>query len=68
MQLTYKGHKAFNTAVGGCCSIALVLTIAIVFAHDIYNGITKPVYVSSSDTAFPRFATNEDPFIMSTQN
>ena len=68
MQLTYKGREAFNTAAGGCCSIALMLAIATVFALDIHNGFTKPVYVRSSETEFARYATNEDPFVMSTQN
>ena len=29
VQLTYKGNKEFNTAIGGFCSISLWLAIAI---------------------------------------
>ena len=56
MQLTYKGSKAFNTVVGGCFSIALILAFMSIFAVDIHRGIANPEYVSSVSTSFARFS------------
>ena len=56
VQLTYKGSKAFNTMVGGCFSIALILAFMSIFAVDIHRGITNPEYVTSVTTSFARFS------------
>ena len=68
MQLTYKGSKAFNTVVGGCFSIVLILAFITIFAFDIHKGITNPYYDSSSTTNFTRYNNNYDPFVMGTEN
>ena len=35
IQLTYKGDKEFNSSIGGCCSIILVIGALIIFCVDL---------------------------------
>ena len=46
VQLTYKGHKAFNTMVGGCFSIFLILVFLTIIAIDVEKLIRDPEYRS----------------------
>lgn len=48
VQLNYKGQKAFNTAVGGCCS--LILTIGF---------ISYAAYVLKEDLVMPELTSQQ---------
>ena len=66
VQLTYKGERGFKSAVGGCCSIMLVLiAIALftIYSLDFYH---NPHFSSSETVKYIDFTNEQEPYVLPT--
>ena len=43
VQLTYKGQKSFNTLLGGCCSLLIILVFLTYAIIDLHELIKNPI-------------------------
>ena len=44
VSLTYKGQKAFNTILGGCCSLLLIIGFVTFIAVNLHQLLMNPVF------------------------
>ena len=51
VNLTYAGQKKFNTLLGGCLTITLVLAIMVSFPWLLYDKTTNPTYFNTQYTS-----------------
>ena len=68
VSLTYKGMKQFNTLLGGCCSLLLILVLATYSAVTLHDLIAHPVLKNYSQHEFFSFASNTDMYNITTKN
>ena len=66
VQLNYKGQRKFNTLLGGCCSIFLLVGILVAFSFNLYYHIDEPEFIKSSTNSYLSYDNNTMPFEMST--
>ena len=65
VQLSYKGERSFNTALGGFCSLLLVLCFLAYAAYELNDNLSNEVLHNSQESIYAPISTD---FILPTQN
>lgn len=66
VRLTYKGEKSFNTIVGGCCSILLILGLLAYTIPTLHNLITNPVLSGNSSMIYFSLTESKEKYTLET--
>ena len=62
--MTYKGKKSFDTVLGGCLTICLIITMVIITISKIHGFSNNPAYDSHREEFFNELV-EQDPITMS---
>ena len=50
VQLTYKGEQKFSTAIGGCISLLMIISLTMYFIFELQGEFKDPSYASTPPT------------------
>ena len=66
VQLTYKGERGFTSAVGGCCSIMLVLIAMLLFVTYSLDFYQNPQFSTSETVSYIDFTNGQEAYYLPT--
>ncbi len=66
VSLTYKNQKAFNTLLGGFCSLVLYLAFFVILTIMINDSLNNPLYDNFSTVTYKPYYDNSEPFLLNT--
>ena len=64
--LMYKNQKAFNTLLGGSCTLIMYVTFVTILGFMANEALRNPYYQSSSIKSFSPYYENDTPFLLNT--
>ena len=67
VSLTYKGQKAFNTILGGFCSLLLIIGFGTFITLDLHKVLTNPDFSETSTSLYASYQ-NSEPYELNTLN